>query len=70
MITFENIYKSFGENHVLRGVNLTVERGESMVDHWRVGHRKICFDQNSSGSGGTGQRADFGGRRGCHASQA
>ena len=31
MITFENIYKSFGENHVLRGVNLTVERGESMV---------------------------------------
>ena len=31
MIIFENIYKSFGENHVLRGVNLTVERGESMV---------------------------------------
>ena len=31
MITFENIYKSFGENHVLRGVTLTVERGESMV---------------------------------------
>ena len=31
MIIFENIYKSFVENHVLRGVNLTVERGESMV---------------------------------------
>ena len=31
MITFENIHKSFGSNHVLRGVNLTVERGESMV---------------------------------------
>ena len=31
MIIFENIYKSFGENHVLRGVNLTVEHGESMV---------------------------------------
>jgi phospholipid/cholesterol/gamma-HCH transport system ATP-binding protein len=31
MIIFENIYKSFGENHVLRGVNLTGERGESMV---------------------------------------
>ncbi|MDG1504612.1 MAG: ATP-binding cassette domain-containing protein, partial [Planktomarina sp.] len=31
MITFENIYKSFGSNHVLRGVNLTVKRGESMV---------------------------------------
>jgi ABC-type transporter Mla maintaining outer membrane lipid asymmetry ATPase subunit MlaF len=31
MITFENIHKSFGANHVLRGVNLTVERGESMV---------------------------------------
>ena len=31
MITFENIHKSFGSNHVLRGVNLTVEPGESMV---------------------------------------
>ena len=31
MITFENIFKSFGHNHVLRGVNLKVERGESMV---------------------------------------
>ena len=31
MITFENIHKSFGPNHVLRGVNLTVEPGESMV---------------------------------------
>ena len=31
MITFENIHKSFGSNHVLRGVNFTVEPGESMV---------------------------------------
>ena len=31
MIAFENIYKAFGFNHVLRGVNLTVGRGESMV---------------------------------------
>ena len=31
MITFGNIHKSFGSNHVLRGVNLTVEPGESMV---------------------------------------
>ena len=31
MITFDNIHKSFGSNHVLRGVNLTVEPGESMV---------------------------------------
>ena len=31
MITFENIHKSFGSNHVLSGVNLTVEPGESMV---------------------------------------
>ena len=31
MITFENIHKFVGSNHVLRGVNLTVERGESMV---------------------------------------
>ena len=31
MIAFENIFKSFDFNHVLRGVNLTVGRGESMV---------------------------------------
>ena len=31
MITFENIHKFVGSNHVLRGVNLTVGRGESMV---------------------------------------
>ena len=31
MIEFENIGKSFGSNHVLRSVNLTVERGQSIV---------------------------------------
>ncbi len=31
MITLDNIHKSFGNNHVLRGVNLHVDRGESMV---------------------------------------
>jgi len=28
MITLENIHKRFGQNHVLRGVNATVENGE------------------------------------------
>lgn len=31
MITLENVHKSFGSNHVLRGVNLHVPRGTSMV---------------------------------------
>jgi len=31
MIDFKDVYKSFGNNHVLRGVNLSVAKGESMV---------------------------------------
>ena len=31
MIQFNDIHKSFGNNHVLRGVNLDVAKGESMV---------------------------------------
>lgn len=31
MITLDNVHKSFGDNHVLRGVNLHVARGTSMV---------------------------------------
>ena len=31
MIKLDNVHKSFGDNHVLRGVDLTVESGTSMV---------------------------------------
>jgi phospholipid/cholesterol/gamma-HCH transport system ATP-binding protein len=31
MITFDNIHKSFGANNVLCGVDLIVDRGQSMV---------------------------------------
>ena len=31
MIEIIDVHKSFGEQHVLRGVNLTVEKGESMT---------------------------------------
>jgi ABC-type transporter Mla maintaining outer membrane lipid asymmetry ATPase subunit MlaF len=31
MIELKDVKKSFGSNHVLRGVNLMVERGTSMV---------------------------------------
>lgn len=31
MITLTNVHKSFGQNRVLRGVNLTVPKGKSMV---------------------------------------
>jgi len=31
MITLDNVHKSFGDNHVLRGVDLSVARGQSCV---------------------------------------
>ena len=31
MITFKDVHKSFGNNHVLRGIDLGVEKGSSMV---------------------------------------
>lgn len=31
MITLDNVHKSFGPKQVLRGVNLHVPKGESMV---------------------------------------
>ncbi|MGB7318589.1 MAG: ATP-binding cassette domain-containing protein, partial [Planktotalea sp.] len=31
MITLSNVKKSFGDNHVLRGVDLEIARGTSMV---------------------------------------
>ena len=31
MIEFQDVYKSFGDNHVLQGIDLTVNKGESMV---------------------------------------
>ena len=31
MIDVSNVYKSFGQNHVLKGVNLKVHDGKSMV---------------------------------------
>lgn len=31
MIELIDIHKSFGSNHVLRGVNLKIEKGESLV---------------------------------------
>ncbi|PJF20402.1 MAG: ABC transporter ATP-binding protein, partial [Phototrophicales bacterium] len=30
-IVLENVHKSFGDKHVLRGVNLNIEEGTSMV---------------------------------------
>lgn len=31
MITLDNVHKAFGDNKILRGVNLTIPKGESMV---------------------------------------
>lgn len=30
-LVLENVYKSFGDNHVLRGINLSIEKGRSLV---------------------------------------
>ncbi len=40
MIELRNIYKSFSGKHVLRGVNLTIEAGETMVIIGRSGEGK------------------------------
>ena len=31
MITLKNVHKAFGRNKVLRGIDLTIPKGESMV---------------------------------------
>ena len=40
MIEFINLYKSFGENQVLRGVNLIINKGETLVIIGRSGEGK------------------------------
>ncbi|MEO7766382.1 MAG: ATP-binding cassette domain-containing protein [Ferruginibacter sp.] len=40
VIDIKQVYKSFGNNHVLRGVNLEVERGENVVVLGRSGTGK------------------------------
>ena len=43
MIEIINLHKSFGKNHVLRGVNLKIEKGESMVVIGGSGSGKIVL---------------------------
>ena len=31
MVKLENIHKSFGENHILKGVDLNIKKGEVIV---------------------------------------
>jgi len=40
IIKIENLYKSFGKNKVLRGINLTVNKGENLVILGRSGSGK------------------------------
>ena len=40
IISIQNLYKSFGENEVLKGVNLTVTKGEDLVILGRSGSGK------------------------------
>jgi phospholipid/cholesterol/gamma-HCH transport system ATP-binding protein len=40
IISIKNLYKSFGENEVLKGVNLTVNKGEDLVILGRSGSGK------------------------------
>src|ERR1017187_1627185 len=40
MIEIDNLYKSFGNNQVLRGVNLVINKGETLVIIGRSGEGK------------------------------
>lgn len=48
-IRVENLHKSFGTNHVLRGVNLTVHRGEIMAIVGGSGSGKTVLLENITG---------------------
>ncbi len=48
-IHIENLFKSFGENHVLRGVNLEVYKGENVVVLGRSGTGKSVLIKIISG---------------------
>jgi len=49
MIKIVDLYKSFGENHVLNGVNLDVQRGETMVIIGRSGCGKSVLVKHMIG---------------------
>jgi phospholipid/cholesterol/gamma-HCH transport system ATP-binding protein len=48
-IHIEGLYKSFGENHVLRGINLDVYKGENVVVLGRSGTGKSVLIKIISG---------------------
>ena len=43
MIKIHNLEKSFGNNHVLNGVNIEITRGEMCLCHWTFWLRKSTF---------------------------
>jgi phospholipid/cholesterol/gamma-HCH transport system ATP-binding protein len=43
MIRLEDVHKSFEENHVLRGVDLNVDKGESLVVIGGSGSGRVYF---------------------------
>jgi phospholipid/cholesterol/gamma-HCH transport system ATP-binding protein len=49
MIKIVDLYKSFGENHVLNGVNLDIQRGETMVIIGRSGCGKSVLVKHMIG---------------------
>ena len=38
-IKFENIHKNFGENHVLKGIDLNIEKGVHIPQELRIRSR-------------------------------
>ena len=49
MIKMENLYKSFGEVEVLKGVSLQVERGEILALIGGSGHGKTVILKHVAG---------------------
>ena len=46
VISIKDLYKSFGDNHVLQGINLDVFRKENVVVLGRSGTGKVGADKN------------------------
>ena len=49
VITIKDLYKSFDDLAVLKGVNLTVYKGENVVVLGKSGKRQICIDKDYCG---------------------
>ena len=60
IIAITNLYKSFGDNEVLKGINLTVQDGENLVILGRSGSGKSVTVKTIMGILANNQRINSG----------